>query len=164
MKEFTKNGIYYMMGVFKEYFESGRYADTSLRDSIRRIIPTDCRNFEANHCVPELPTQMRLTLAGLQEVRQTVPEALFYGSLTQYEDRTVASDLSNEEGVEMELTILTALDYDVLKPTGYHLVDRYLNVIQASTRTRDLAAQYTKRNLQENVFVQVPMHKFAAAV
>jgi cyclin B len=68
-----------------------------------------------------------------------------------------------EEVLKMETSILTKLNYDILVPTGFHFLTRYLNCIKASERTRLVAAYYSERNLQEADMLGVPSHKFAAA-
>ena len=54
-----------------------------------------------------------------------------------------------QEILAMETTVLTKLEYMITVPTGYHFLIRYLNCIQASERTRNLASYYAERNLQE---------------
>lgn len=68
-----------------------------------------------------------------------------------------------EEVLRMESHILQTLNYDVFVPTGYHFLTRYLNCIQASERTRMVAAYYSERNLQEQDTLNIPPHVFAAA-
>lgn len=68
-----------------------------------------------------------------------------------------------QEVLAMETSILTTLEYKVSIPTGYHFLIRYLNCIQASERTRNLASYYAERNLQESDMLLVRPHKFAAA-
>lgn len=68
-----------------------------------------------------------------------------------------------DEVLKMETHILTALNYDILVPTGYHFLTRYLNCIKASERTRLVAAYYSERNLQEQDMLNVKPHHFAAA-
>lgn len=63
----------------------------------------------------------------------------------------------------METSILKELNYDILVPTGYHFMTRYLNCIQASERTRHLAHYYAERNLQEFDMLNETPHKFVAA-
>jgi hypothetical protein len=81
MQLFAKNGIYFLLGVFIEYFESGHYNNMSLRESIRRIVPINDKHFSSNLFVPVFSTQMELTHKGLKYVRKSIPEALFYGSI-----------------------------------------------------------------------------------
>lgn len=68
-----------------------------------------------------------------------------------------------QEILAMETTVLTKLEYMITVPTGYHFLIRYLNCIQASERTRNLASYYAERNLQEADMLCVMPHKFAAA-
>jgi len=67
------------------------------------------------------------------------------------------------EILSMEINILTTLDFIVCIPTGYHFLNRFLNAIQASDRTRYLASFYAERNLQEADMLDYPPHEFAAA-
>lgn len=68
-----------------------------------------------------------------------------------------------EEVVEMESEILNKLNYQIVVPTGYHFLERYLNCCQASERTRLLASYYSDRNLQETDMLNTRPHVFAAA-
>lgn len=68
-----------------------------------------------------------------------------------------------KEVLTMESTILKQLDYQICIPTGYHFLNRYLNCVQASERTRSLASYYAERNLQEVDSLNAPPHQFAAA-
>ena len=54
-----------------------------------------------------------------------------------------------EELLRMETRILTTINYNLIVPTGYHFLMRYLNRIRASNLTRFLACYYSERNLQE---------------
>ena len=63
----------------------------------------------------------------------------------------------------METAILKHLDYQICIPTGYHFLNRYLNSIQASERTRNLASYYAERNLQEVDCLNAAPHHLAAA-
>lgn len=67
------------------------------------------------------------------------------------------------EVLSMETAILSKLEYKISIPTGYHFLIRYLNAIQASERTRNIASYYAERNLQESDMLLVRPHKFAAA-
>jgi len=68
-----------------------------------------------------------------------------------------------EEVLGMEREILVTLDYQIMVPTGYTFMSRYLNCIAASERTRNLAAYYAERNLQEYDMLLTAPHRFAAA-
>jgi hypothetical protein len=68
-----------------------------------------------------------------------------------------------EELVAMEAAILLEIDYQVFVPTGYHFLDRFLNSIAASARTRNLACYYAERFLQEPEYLDVLPHKIACA-
>lgn len=67
------------------------------------------------------------------------------------------------EVLKTESQMLGELNYEILVPTGYHFMTRYLNTLRASERTRFLAAYYAERNLQEPEMLQVKPHVFAAA-
>ena len=69
------------------------------------------------------------------------------------------------EILEMEKDILTVLDYDIMVPTAYTFLSRYLNAVQAPESTRFLAHYYAERNLQEiDSLLQPPHHVAAAAL
>jgi hypothetical protein len=68
-----------------------------------------------------------------------------------------------EELLEMEKEILIALNYDIMVPTGYTFLTRYLNAIDASELTRNLASYYAERNLQEIDSLHQAPHLMAAA-
>jgi cyclin B len=55
-----------------------------------------------------------------------------------------------EEVLRMESRILNSINYNLIVPTGYHFLIRYLNRIRASNLTRFLANYYAERNLQES--------------
>jgi len=67
------------------------------------------------------------------------------------------------EVLKTESQMLGELNYEILVPTGYHFMTRYLNILQASERTRLVASYYAERNLQEPEMLQVKPHIFAAA-
>jgi cyclin B len=67
------------------------------------------------------------------------------------------------EILQVEKSILIALDYQVFIPTGFHFLNRYFNASQASERTRLVASYYAERNLQECDMLTVAPHIFAAA-
>ena len=66
------------------------------------------------------------------------------------------------ELLEMEKHILVALDYDIMVPTTYTFLMRYLNAVNAAESTRHLASYYAERNLQEIDSLQYPPHHVAA--
>jgi hypothetical protein len=68
-----------------------------------------------------------------------------------------------EELVAMEASILQEIDYQVFVPTGYHFLERYLNSMSASARTRNLAFYYAERFLQEPESLDVLPHEIACA-
>eukprot|EP01034_Spumella_vulgaris_P042532 gene42532-52747_t len=68
-----------------------------------------------------------------------------------------------EAGIMVTKMLSAALSHDILKPAGYHYLAKYLNRIQATEKTRLLAAYYAERNLQEAHMLDLPVHKFTAA-
>lgn len=69
------------------------------------------------------------------------------------------------ELLEMEKQILVALDYDIMVPTTYTFLQRYLNAISAAEPTRHLACYYAERNLQEiDSLAYSPHHMAATAI
>lgn len=70
---------------------------------------------------------------------------------------------SRQEMLAMESDILNALNYEILVPTGFNFLSRYLNCIRASENTRMVASYYAERNLQEPHMLEVKPHVFAAA-
>ncbi len=67
------------------------------------------------------------------------------------------------EILAMESQILEQLSYQILVPTGYHFLVKYLACIRASDRTQGLAFFYAERNLQEFDMLSHKPHKIAAA-
>jgi cyclin B len=65
--------------------------------------------------------------------------------------------------IQTEFAILKTLNYQICVPTGYHFLQRYLNVLQAPERTRLLAHYYAERNLQEYDSLKCKSHMLAAA-
>ena len=63
----------------------------------------------------------------------------------------------------MEKNILIALNYDIMVPTGYTFLSRYLTAINAVDSTRFLANYYAERNLQEIDSLSYSPHHMAAA-
>jgi cyclin B len=70
---------------------------------------------------------------------------------------------TRQEMLAMESNILNALNYEILVPTGFNFLSRYLNCIRASENTRLLASYYAERNLQEPHMLEVKPRVFAAA-
>lgn len=72
---------------------------------------------------------------------------------------------SREDVLTMEQSILSVLDYQLCRPTGYHFLTRYLYIIHASEKTRHLAFYYAERNLQEPIlFNHKPSQLMSAAL
>eukprot|EP01034_Spumella_vulgaris_P025583 gene25583-32055_t len=92
MKVFAKNTVYYLLGIFKQYFECEEYNQLSLRESIKLILSKDSPiPYDSKRNMPTYPVQMELIHSGLQEVRKKVPEALFYGSVVNDMSRALDS-------------------------------------------------------------------------
>lgn len=70
---------------------------------------------------------------------------------------------THSELLKMETDILNTLNYEVLVPTGFHFLSRYLNCIKASDNTRMLANYYAERNLQEGHILEVKPRVVAAS-
>lgn len=70
---------------------------------------------------------------------------------------------SREEVLRMETSILTELNYEILVPTQYHFLSRYLDCIRAADQTRLVANYYAERNLQEPHMLDVKPREYAAA-
>lgn len=70
---------------------------------------------------------------------------------------------THSELLKMETDILSALNYEILVPTGFHFLSRYLNCIKASDNTRLLANYYAERNLQESHVLEVKPRVLAAS-
>jgi cyclin B len=70
---------------------------------------------------------------------------------------------SREDVIKTESDILNKLNYQLVVPTGYHFLIRFLDFIKASERTRNLAYYYAERNLQEYDSLRVKPHIFVCA-
>ena len=79
-------------------------------------------------------------------------------------DCVVITDEAYEkvELLEMEKRVLVALDYDIMVPTAYTFLARYLDAVNAAESTRYLACYYAERNLQEIDSLQHAPHHMAA--
>lgn len=93
---FRKNGTYYLLGLFKEYFENKKYSDLSLRAGLKTMFeeqhgkihdkgiyyPSDYFYIddrgESSHVNAKFTTAM--LDSGLAEVQKKYPEASFYGT------------------------------------------------------------------------------------
>lgn len=65
--------------------------------------------------------------------------------------------------LQMETSILTALDFQLMVPTGYHFLTRLLNRIRAPERVRLIASYTAERNLQESEIFFYSAKVYAAA-
>lgn len=65
--------------------------------------------------------------------------------------------------LQMETSILTALDYQLMVPTGFHFLTRMLNRIRAPERVRLIASYTAERNLQESDIFLYSSKVYAAA-
>ena len=70
---------------------------------------------------------------------------------------------TRQEMLLMETNILNALNYEILIPTGYNFLNRYLDSIRASDNIRMLSNYYAERNLQEGHMLEVKPRIFAAS-
>ncbi|KAL6954111.1 hypothetical protein U1Q18_049577 [Sarracenia purpurea var. burkii] len=76
---FAKNSIYYMLGVFKTYFEHEKYRRLPFRQGLDHIVPRYkfYRDFVSE--VWRHPLVRHMIDVGLSEVQKQVPSATFYG-------------------------------------------------------------------------------------
>jgi cyclin B len=65
--------------------------------------------------------------------------------------------------LQMETDILATLDYQLIVPTGYHFLTRFLNRIKAIERVRLIASYIAEKNLQEIEVLTFPPRIYAAA-
>lgn len=87
-KVFTKNGAYYLFGVFKEYFEKEQYSTLQLKDGLTEVFKE--RNvsiFKEFHTNPRNHFIREMIHTGLEKVKEAHPEAILYG-----EDRYFKED------------------------------------------------------------------------
>lgn len=70
---------------------------------------------------------------------------------------------SREQVLRMETDILNELNYEILVPTPFHFLSRYLDCIRAGEHTRLVANYYAERNLQEPHMLDVKPREYAAA-
>ena len=86
-----KNTVYYLLGLFKTYFENKDYAQMPLRKGIARIFPSTPAHYDYMHKVKPGPLFYAnhldgdnsqfiydMICLGLDEVRKTDPEAILY--------------------------------------------------------------------------------------
>ena len=73
------NSVYYMLGVFRTYFEDDKYRAMWMKDALTQILPADLgadeaeRYFDLDHTFVQ-----RMTDLGLSAVREEVPNATLY--------------------------------------------------------------------------------------
>lgn len=84
---FAKNGTYYLLGLFKYYFENQHYNNLDLRPGIEKIYLSNdvaAKNYELceRRCYkPEFNDfTMQMINLGLEEVHKTYPQAILYGT------------------------------------------------------------------------------------
>lgn len=70
---------------------------------------------------------------------------------------------SKDDVLQMEQSILNALDYQLCVPTGYHFLTRYANLVNAPERIKHLSFYYFERNIQEVMYFNNKSSLFAAA-
>ena len=68
-----------------------------------------------------------------------------------------------EEVLKMESTVLGELNWEIMVPTAYHFMTRYLQCIRCAERTKLTAFYYAERNLQELVIFNLSPRQYAAA-
>jgi len=68
-----------------------------------------------------------------------------------------------DEVIETEQHILQQLEFHIRFPTGYNLLERFLDSLNASEKLRNLAFYCAERNLQEYDVCLLPPSQFAAA-
>jgi cyclin B len=70
---------------------------------------------------------------------------------------------SKTEILKMELELIKEINYQLMVPTAYHFIIRYLNFFHANETTRYLTFYYAERNLQEYDTIKYEYNIFAAA-
>jgi hypothetical protein len=81
-KCFAGNGAYYLLGIFKEYFEKEQYSAIKLQDGITKVYKErGVSIFKEYHAKPQNPFVRAMVYIGLEEVQKTHPEAALYGEL-----------------------------------------------------------------------------------
>ena len=96
-KTFSKNGAYYLLGIFKEYFEKGHYNTLKLREGIIKIHEnrgiTDIKKFYTRS---ESSFTKEMIYIGFNTVKKRYEKATLYG------DKFYFTDIDNEDNKEAE--------------------------------------------------------------
>lgn len=87
---FAKNSAYYIIGIFKTYFEHAKYNKLPFREGLDQILPTDRR--ESYSFFKQHPFADKMIRIGLEEVQKKVPDARLYKSLDPEEQLPVSTD------------------------------------------------------------------------
>jgi hypothetical protein len=74
---FYRNSIYYMIGLFKTYFESEKYRKLPLREGFKRILPAEAET-ERYNFFGTSPMVRSMIDIGLSEVSKQVSNATLY--------------------------------------------------------------------------------------
>jgi hypothetical protein len=79
----AKINIYYMLGVFKTYFEHEKYRKLSFKEGLNQILPAARLENKRRHFqsffLTKHPFLRQMIDVGLSEIRKKVPNATFYG-------------------------------------------------------------------------------------
>lgn len=86
---FAKNSAYYIIGLFKTYFEHEKYNKLPFREGLDQILPTDLR--ESYSFFKQHPFADKMIRIGLEEVQKKVPDARLYKSLDPEEQLPVST-------------------------------------------------------------------------
>jgi hypothetical protein len=70
---------------------------------------------------------------------------------------------SRQDIVNMEADILRAIDYQLVVPTGFHFLTRYLENSNASETVKHLTAYYAEKSLHDYEMLNFKPHEFIAA-
>jgi hypothetical protein len=78
--DFAKNGAYYLLGIFKEYFEQEQYSALQLKDGLIEVYKErEVSIFKKYHATSRNPFVREMIYSGLTEVQKTHEEAVLYG-------------------------------------------------------------------------------------
>jgi hypothetical protein len=89
---FPKNSIYYMLGLFKTYFEHEKYKKLPLRAWLDQILPEDMEYYSS--FFRKHPFVHNMIDIGLSEVQKQVPDAILYKSRELIEQSPISADQS----------------------------------------------------------------------
>ncbi|XP_065218631.1 uncharacterized protein LOC135844387 isoform X3 [Planococcus citri] len=74
---FPLNSVYYMLGVFKTYFENEKYKKLPLREALDILLPKEAKAKSVDFFKTHSFVDCMINL-GLSEVRKVVPSAMYY--------------------------------------------------------------------------------------